>query len=127
MTDTCSECSEDCGPCPAHVEILAQRDGASSRTADELAAVFVGDVEALRPDVRPYDAAMADAVDLAADYWGACPSGGWAPLPADDTYPMGEALSDAIYAGEAALVDLGLEVWWDDGYIIGRVTGGPLL
>ena len=123
-TDFCPRCGED--ETTTIPRVLAQREGASTRTADELMAVFIGDVESLRPEIRPYDAAMTDAVDLADDYWDACPDGGWAPMPEDDSYGMGEALADAVSAAESALADLELSVWWDDGYRITRVTGGPL-
>jgi hypothetical protein len=42
--DWVCECSEDFGPCEYHCDTLVQRAGASSRTADELAMVFVDDL-----------------------------------------------------------------------------------
>lgn len=146
-TDVC-ECSEEYGPCEAHSEVLAQRDGASTRTADELLAVFIGDAEGIigRPITEHDASAVADA------YWRAADNdGGWVPL---DGPPIGiggtligtgaygpairvctdligmedlaEALHDAAtYGAEGALP---ADVWvrWEDGYVISRITGGPL-
>jgi hypothetical protein len=119
QTQVC-ECSEDFGPCEQHSEVLAQREGAAVRTADELAAIFIGDVEALRPTVRVYEADFETARDVAAEYWEQNPNGGWAEPE------LSEALSDSIYAGEWMLAELGLSVYWDDGFVIYRITGGPL-
>lgn len=125
MTTAC-DCSEDYGPCEAHAEVLAQREGASLRTADELCAVFIGDVDALLAEagVTP-DAGMVAAVGDAEAYWNACPSGGWAPIGGADDYPLADALRDALTFAEQSLPE-GVYVWWDDGYVISRVTGGPL-
>lgn len=125
MTDALRDecyCTDE-GPCESHLEVLCSREGASLHTADELCAIFIGDVEDLRHDVRPWGAAMADAVALAGDYWEAHPSGGWCEDP-----DMSQALSEAVGAAESVLAsEVGAFVWWDDGYVVGRITGGPLL
>ena len=119
------ECSEDFGPCEDHADVLAQRAGASSRTADELCAVFVGDVSAILADagIAP-DAGMVAAMRDADAYWDVCPSGG-SPLEDTSAYSLGDALSDAVTFAEQSL-PAGTWVWWDDGYVISRITGGPL-
>lgn len=41
---------------------------------------------------------------------------------------LAEALHDAaIYGAESALYESGASVSWEDGYVISRITGGPLL
>lgn len=127
MTSTC-ECSEDYGPCESHSDVLAQRAGASSRSADELLAVFIGDVEAILAaegvDVSE-DAGMRGAISAATEYWERYPSGGWVDV--DDEPDLAERLHDgATYGAEGAL-PAGVYVWWEDGYVISRITGGPLV
>ena len=117
------ECSEEYGPCEDHSEVLAQRDGASTRTGDELLAVFIGDAEGIigRP-ITEWDASA-----VAAEYWEATDNaGGWVD---HDRFPdLAEALHDAaIYGAESALYESGASVSWEDGYVISRITGGPLL
>lgn len=123
--ETC-ECSENYGPCEDHSDVLAQREGAAVRTADELMAVFVGDVAAILADagIDP-DAGMLAAIRDADAYWEACPNGGWAPIEDPDTYSLADALGDAVQHAEQSL-PAGVYVWWDDGYVISRITGGPL-
>ena len=114
-------CSEDYGPCEDHSEVLAQRDGASTRTADELLAVFISDAE----DITGRPITGHDASAVAAEYWDATDNaGGWVD---HDRFPdLAEALHDAaIYGAEFALPE-GVCVWWEDGYVISRITGGPL-
>ena len=115
------ECSEEYGPCENHGEVLAQREGASVRTADELLAVFIGDVEGVigRP-ITEHDASA-----VAAEYWTATDNaGGW--VDAERFPDLIDALHDAAtYGAEGALPE-GVFVWWEDGYVISRITGGPL-
>lgn len=115
------ECSEEYGPCENHGEELAQREGASVRTADELLAVFIGDVEGVIG--RPI--AEHDASAVAAEYWTATDNaGGWID---HDRFPdLAEALHDAATYGAEAALPAGAHVWWEDGYVISRITGGPL-
>ena len=84
-------------------EMYENREGASHRTADELADIFLDAVEfyALpwqRPDYCPRDVE------------------GWLE-DADDS----QTLSDCIALGESALSAVGLYVSWNDGYVIERV------
>lgn len=122
------ECSEDYGPCEDHSEVLAQREGAAVRTSDELLAVFVGDVMAIlasetgrAEDLLPGGSAR----ETAADYWRECPNGGWAPYDNRETYSLSKALADARDVAES-LLPADVYAWWDDGYVIARLTGGPL-
>jgi len=129
------ECSEDYGPCSDHSEVLAQREGASTRTADELLAVFIGDVS----DILGRRITERDASDVADAYWTVTDNaGGWidhdhspvvigTDVEATSMDVLGEALRDAAtYGAEGALSDVGAVVWWDDGYVISRTIGGPL-
>lgn len=138
MSEVC-DCSEDYGPCEDHAEVLAQRAGASTRTADDLAYVFLTDVLAIAedPDIwQGYDADMSHRRDkLAAmvKFWGddalwddnyGCR---WLKYDEESSFDHRDALYDDQMVAEGLLFDLGLNAWWEDGYRIVRVTGGPLV
>lgn len=114
-------CSEEYGLCEDHSVVLARRGGAALRTADELLAVFIGDVEAIvgRP-ITDHDASA-----VAAEYWTATDNaGGW--LDHERFPDLAEALHDAATYGAEGALPSDVYVWWDDGYVISRITGGPL-
>lgn len=132
MNETC-DCSEDYGPCEDHAEVLAQREGASTRTADDLVYVFLADVLAIgeaRGWIAPnmLGKINADRLRTAEHHWS--DDDLW-----DDNYGVRwlkdqddrDALYDDQMMAESLLGDLGLSAWWEDGYVISRVTGGPLL
>lgn len=127
MTTEC-ECSEEYGPCEEHGETIAQREGASTRTADELLAVFIDDAVGIGVELSPWG---ADVLARA-----------WANLNANERYGVawfstdeeGSALHDEVRTlvdqveNDLATMDGGgMHVWWEDGYVISRVTGGPLV
>lgn len=119
------ECSEDYGPCEAHCIVLAQREGASVRTADELAAVYIGDVLSLIAEALDNEAsaALSMARADAERYWAVCPNGGWVPID-DEDYSLADALRDSVMVCETYAPGW---TFWDDGFRIVRVTGGPLI
>lgn len=87
-------------------KFYVSRDGASSRTADDLCHTFLYDVAALTAYTVPEWAA---ALELESSQWCEDP---------DDS----QALSDeANGPAEYALADAGLSVWWNDGYTIERI------
>lgn len=104
-SDECDYCPEGAEFAAGHKhEVFETRDGAASRTADELADVFLDAVEHYaapwkRPEYCPRDVV------------------GWLDDP-----DASQALSDCIALGEGALTDVGLSVEWEDGYVIERVT-----
>lgn len=112
---SCGECSEDYGPCESHCEVLAQRDGAHSRTADELALCFISDARALGACMS-----RTGELDLESLVW----EGSWlAEGHSDVLYELSNQIEQDLYS-----VDGGpFSIVWDDGYIISRITGGPLL
>ena len=87
-------------------KFYVSRDGAASRTADDLAHTFLFDVAGLVPTyVVPADLAELEFV---------YPMGAWCDDP-----DMSQALHDeATGAAESALSDVGLYASWDDGYVI---------
>lgn len=120
--DDC-ECSEEYGPCELHTDVLAQREGASTRTADDLAYVFLTDVVGiLEAEGRPVPAQLAEAVAYWTedDLWDDNMGCRWVKETVE------AEIHDDINTGESALYDIGASVWWDDGYVIARITGGPL-
>lgn len=113
---TC-DCSEEYGPCEWHGENVITREGASLRSGDELGHLFLSDVasacqawpsEEFRSEEIRLGNALADS------------GGTWFDDPDD-----GDALQDMIRTAESFLSDHGLSVWWQDGYRIARITGGP--
>lgn len=125
MTTEC-ECSEDWGPCEEHCEVIAQREGASTRTADELCVVFIEDAVDLGVELSPWG---QDTYRAAVDNLDANRSMGVAWFSDDEE---GAELHDSVRGlvdqveNDLATMDEGYSVWWEDGYVISRVTGGPL-
>ena len=117
MQNTECECSEEYGPCVQHGEVLAQREGASVRTADELCVMFILDALSCGAELSPYGAdvlARADA-NLAANE-----RSGVAWFSNDED---GQSLADEV----RSLVDqvestLDAVTYWEDGYQIVRLS-----
>jgi hypothetical protein len=61
------DCSEDYGPCENHCEVLAQREGASTRTADELIEVLCLDLIGCGAEVSPWGQDVLNRVAAALD------------------------------------------------------------
>lgn len=122
---TC-DCSPDSyGPCEFHGETLVSREGASVRTADDLSHTFCEDVCSVTHSY-PSPEFEADLVRLGnalAD--GESFGVRWLPDAGEDGEDMRDTLSDMVTNAEAHLGAHGLSVWWEDGYRIVRVTGGP--
>lgn len=102
----CTYCAEGQEIETDHVHLTyCQRAGASNRTADELVAVFLFDVEDCTTWRMPADVrTIAESCD------------GWLDDPDD-----AETLRDAMSSADDALSDCGLWAEWDDGYVIGEV------
>lgn len=129
------DCSEEYGPCEDHSEVLAQREGASARTADELAFVFLDDVLAIvqsSDDVTKMQVRADDYRRLRNDvaYWSEdehwTDNHGVRWLDVDRDVNAPDRLMDALYHAASVLSDIDLMSWWEDGYMIARITGGPL-
>lgn len=109
------DCTDE-GPCEEHCEILAQRVGASNRSADELCVTYLYDALSIDPDVlSPYGRDVLRAAD--ADLQASGPFTSWLEDP-----DLADELRDVVHQVES---DLGLWTIWDDGYVILRLTGGP--
>jgi len=124
MNEQQCECSEDYGPCEDHCTVLAQREGASCRTADELAFVFLCDAEDIlrsnsggAPDADRVRAMLNEYSDAE---WSRPDVCGWL-----EDADVAQALHDDVN-----MVESWLSAWtlWDDGYSIVVPTGDcPLL
>jgi hypothetical protein len=101
----------DSNPHVPTFDVLIRRDGAASRTGDELAAVFVLDVHGMTEEVRALSNGEREDVELASSV------SGWCDDPDDS-----QALSDAVRDWEHILSDAGYGVAWDDGYQIWRLA-----
>lgn len=112
------ECSDEFGPCEKHGEILAQRVGSSNRSADELCAVYLDDALGIDPAcLSAYGLDVKARVDAAMSALG--PFESWL-----DDVDLAQELRDLVWQVESYLSPL-LTIW-DDGYVIVRITGGPL-
>ena len=119
MTDEC-ECSDEYGPCEIHGITLCQREGASLRTADELALQFVADAydviaaaDADIPGTNPQLRKLKEIYDHhEAKLW----CNDWL-VDGDDS----QALHDDVLMVESWLPDETV-CYWEDGYRIVKLT-----
>jgi hypothetical protein len=121
-------------PCEAHSIILAQREGASTRTSDELALVWIGDACAII-GADALSATGRITVDTAWRMLRDNDSGTgclWYP-DSDDAHPddpTAEEIRDDIRSLSNELEELLLTLDdgpvltdWDDGYLMYRISG----
>jgi hypothetical protein len=117
------DCDEDEDlPCEEHMIVLAQREGASTRTADELLAVWLDDAAAVPGvEVSPWGQEVMrqawDALERNRAY-------GVAWLPDDVAEGLRddmETLRDQLETSLATLDDP-VSTHWDDGYVMYRVS-----
>lgn len=112
-------CSEDYGPCEDHSELLIMREGASQRTADDLSAQFIHDAWGCGAELAPYGRDVLARVDARLAQTRRM---GVAWL---DDESLCDELSSLVSQVESSLPDH-VRADWDDGYLIRRITGGPL-
>ena len=122
MTNEC-ECSEEYGPCEQHSELLVSREGSSLRTGDELLSVFIDDAVSLGAELSPYGKDIVFRADAAMQVSG--PMSNWLP-DTEEGYELRDALQTVANQVETELYTLGYSVYWEDGYRIVKITGGPL-
>lgn len=117
----------DCGcdpdemlPCEQHMTVVAQREGASQRTADELASVFIHDAVGagvvLSPWGRRFHAEYDEALE-GSRLWGVS----WLP---ENSEGLADDMTTLISQVETDLftMDDPIYVHWDDGYVMFRLT-----
>ena len=121
------ECDEEYGPCEDHCTVLVQREGASTRTADDLLYVYLcdvvdliadqtGDENVLSPwgeDVLERAGALLDQNDHYGCRW----------LPEDEGEQMYDEMTTLQYQLEASVSTLDQTIWttWNDGFWIVEV------
>lgn len=118
VTEGC-ECNEDDGPCESHMETVVMREGASMRSADELSALFVDDAVSIGAELSATGEAMQRELNDTASW-----EGSWLRDP--DTADAMRDLTNQLESDIATLDDGPFYVRWDDGYVIYKITGGPL-
>ena len=113
------ECSEDYGPCEDHSEFLGNREGASCRTADELARVFIDDAVALGVVLTADDEADLVVIDREFE------KGSWL-YGDEDGYPNNQRLYDLKESVESRLYEVveGISIVWEDGYVMSKMLPG---
>lgn len=116
MSEQCG-CSEEFGPCEEHGSVLVVREGASVRTADELALCFIGDALVLGASLSAYGRDIYEQAGAALTE----------PCSWIEDPDLAQALHDLAWQVECSgeMPD-DLMVVWDDGYVIYNVTGGPI-
>ena len=122
MTTIDCECSEEFGPCEQHGEQLAQREGASTRTGDELTMVLIDDLQSVGAELSVWGkqelTRLESALEASRD-----PVSGCAWFNDPDDADAAVSLADQL---EAYVADLW--VIHDDGYRIVRPSKDcPLL
>lgn len=122
------ECSEEYGPCEDHVRVLASREGASTRTADELLIVWCEDAAA----IIGADALAPWGTDLIARAWRDAVTEGdhgchWFSEERGDALRSElETLENQLESSLASM-DEPAYTFRDDGYQIVNIIGGPLV
>lgn len=110
-------------PCEQHMDVIAQREGASARTADDLLGVWVYDALSVDGvEVSPWGQSVIDSYEAAL---ASNDSHGCRWLPDGDE---GEGLRDDMETLrsqlESSLASLDQPVYthWDDGYVMYRIS-----
>lgn len=105
------ECSDEYGPCEDHGTVLAQYEGASTRTADELTYIYVLECfTILGQDLTPVAQEIMDAVAAAGG------DSGWIDTGNQDAdAELSDALRDLAWQMESTI---GAWTFWDDGFRI---------
>ena len=115
-SDECEWCSDGEDWAAHRHAFYVSRDGASARTADDLAVTFLEDVADILETLSVPDPAGTTARETATYWRDKLPDGGWVDNP-----EHAEGLHDDIPQAEARLAHVGLYVEWDDGYVISTV------
>lgn len=116
------ECSEEMGPCETDGEVMVMRAGASARTADDLLSVFIHDAVGLGFELSVWGREFLAEYDANLE---ANRSMGCAWLD-DNNGELSDAMGSLVSQVEAQLHGMEYAVFWEDGFSIYRVTGGPL-
>lgn len=108
-------------PCEQHMVVLAQREGASARTGDELASVLVHDAVGLGVVLSPWGQDLHARYDENLD---AHRRYGVAWLDGEDREYLVEDMTTLVNQVETDLLtmDEPIYVHWDDGYVAFRLT-----
>jgi len=101
---------------------MVSREGASLRTADELLSVFIDDAVGLGAELSPYGKDIVFRADAAMQVEGSMSN--WLP-DTEDGQELRDALATIANQVETELYTLGYSVYWDDGFRVLKVTGGP--
>lgn len=109
------ECSDEYGPCEDHRVLLAQYEGSSLRTADELTYIYVLECFAiLGQELTPVAADVLRRVELAGGHEGWIDTG-----DQDSDAILSEELRDLAWEMESTI---GAWTIWDDGFRIVEPT-----
>lgn len=125
MTDC--DCSEEYGPCESHCIQVIARDGASSRTADDVAYRLVMDAVDLGARLSKEDESF-----LAGLVWSDDVGTGWVEEDepnmnnTEGLYELADKYESEIYSLPYKGRDAQWHVAREDGYQIMVITGGPL-
>ena len=115
MENTC-DCDWDTGPCEQHGTVLVVREGASHRTADELALQLCHDLVDCGAELSPWGAFNLRQADERAAQ---CRNPHTGTMWFDDD---GTTLDALVTLADQLEADLGIGVYHDDGYVIVRAT-----
>lgn len=122
LEDFDCDCTEEFGPCEQHSELFVSREGASLRTADELLTVFLNDAKDLGAELSPYGQDVLTRADAALMEYAKENVSFSAWL---DDAELQDELATVVSQLETELYTLGYSIYWEDGYRIVKITGGP--
>lgn len=119
-TITCDCDPDEVVPCEEHMDLVAQREGASARTADELRSVWVHDAVAAGAELSPWGRDLLDGYDSVLESnrrYGVA----WLP---DGHQVLAEEMSTLVFQVECSLATMDNPIYthWDDGYTLFRLT-----
>lgn len=126
------ECDEEYGPCEEHGDAVVIREGASTRTADDLLLLFCTDAadvlihETGEDRLSPWGHEVIREAEelLAANDSHGCR---WFPEDAGDRMTDSLTTLQSQLESELSTLDAPHFTFWNDGYSIYRMTGGPLV
>lgn len=122
------DCTEEYGPCEEHGVTVVQREGASTRTADELVICYIEDAWVIGVEVSPWGQDVIDRANLMMPEVDEFAHTAWLPTSTEGDRMRDElmTLADQVES-DMACMDAPHFTYWDDGYRVVRVLDGCLL
>lgn len=121
------DCADEYGPCEDHGTVIVRREGASTRTADDLLYVYLCDVVDVIADATEGETVLspwgADVLERAGALLDQNESMGVRWFPEDESEGIMGELDTLRYQLDASMGSLDQTIWsfWNDGFWIVEV------